>query len=83
MGVPVVSTETPGAKGLIEHEKTGMLSPVGNVEKLSENILRVLQNEELRDTLIQNALAKSRDYSWESVAKKHIDLYDSLLRENS
>ena len=83
MGVPVVSTETPGAKGLIDHEKTGMLSPVGNVEKLSENILRVLQNEELRDTLIQNALAKSRDYSWESVAKKHIDLYDSLLRENS
>ena len=83
MGVPVVSTETPGAKGLIEHEKTGMLSPVGNVEKLSENILRVLQDEELRDTIIQNALAKTRDYSWELVANKHIDLYDSLLSENN
>ena len=52
------------------------------MEKLSENILRVLQDEELRDAIIQNAMAKTRDYSWELVANKHIDLYDSLLSEN-
>ena len=81
MGLPVVSTATPGAKGLIVHEETGLLSPVGDVQKLAENVLRVFRDKELRAKLIKNALKKSKNYSWEKVTRMHIHLYEQLLKK--
>ena len=81
MGLPVVSTATPGAKGLIVHEETGLLSPVGDVQKLAENVLRVFRDKELRAKLIKNALKKSKNYSWEKVTRMHINLYEQLLKK--
>lgn len=51
MGLPVVSTDCPcgGPGELIEHGVNGLLTPVGNVDKMKENlqtILNDLQNAE-------------------------------------
>jgi len=83
MGVPVVTTETPGAKGLITHEETGLLSPIGDVQKLAENVLRIFKDKTLREKLIKNALIKSKNYSWEKVTQMHIKLYDQLLEKKN
>lgn len=83
MGLPVVSTATPGAKGLIVHEETGLLSPIGDVQKLAENVLRVFRDKELRAKLIKNALKKSKNYSWEKVTQMHIHLYEELLNKKN
>ena len=79
MGLPVVATATPGAKGLIEHEVTGLMSPVGDVQKLAENVLKLFRDKALRAKLIKNALKKSKNYSWEKVTQLHIHLYEELL----
>ena len=83
MSLPVVATATPGAKGLIEHEETGLLSPIGDVQKLAENVLRLFRDKELRAKLIINALKKSKNYSWEKVTQMHIHLYEELLNKKN
>jgi glycosyltransferase involved in cell wall biosynthesis len=47
MGMPVISTDCPagGSAYLIESGKNGILVPVGNVDKLSEAMCKVVQSE--------------------------------------
>ncbi len=52
LGIPVVSTDCPnGARALVEHEKTGLLVPVGDCEKMAGAMERVLTDSSLADKL--------------------------------
>jgi glycosyltransferase involved in cell wall biosynthesis len=44
----VVATETEGARELIENEQTGLLVPIGDVEKIAQSILKLLDDEKSR-----------------------------------
>lgn len=79
-GLPVVATDTIGARGLIKDGVEGFLSPVGNPPVLAEKIMRVLQSRELRDTLAKRAKEKVLKYNWETIAREHIGLYEKVLR---
>ena len=48
MGLPVVATDISGIPELVEHEKTGLLAPSGQPDKLAEAMLRMLTDEKLR-----------------------------------
>jgi glycosyltransferase involved in cell wall biosynthesis len=47
-GTAVVATETEGARELIKTSETGLLVPIGNVDKLAESILLLLRDKEER-----------------------------------
>lgn len=51
----VVATETEGARELIRNEATGLLVPIGDVDALASNIIRLLTNENERISLGQAA----------------------------
>ena len=54
-GVPVVATMTPGAREIIEPNKSGRLVPVGGVEDLAKAMLELLSDREQRERLAENA----------------------------
>jgi len=58
MGVPVVGTNISAIPELIEHEETGLLVPPGNPEALANAMLRLLQDENLRNRIIVAAREK-------------------------
>lgn len=43
-GTAVVATATEGAQEIIEHQKTGLLVPIGNVERIAESVIDLLSN---------------------------------------
>ena len=47
-GTAVVATETEGASELVKTGETGLLVPIGNVDKLAESILLLLRDKEAR-----------------------------------
>lgn len=53
MGLPVVATDCPcGApRMVIEHEKNGLLIPVGDEQAMAEAILRLIEDRELAERL--------------------------------
>ena len=55
-GVPVISTNSGGLPEVNIHGKTGFLSDVGNVVEMSENAIKVLENEDLLNQFKSNAL---------------------------
>ncbi|MES0810410.1 glycosyltransferase [Roseibium sp. SCPC15] len=78
-GLPVVATASPGPSWLIEHGKTGLLSPCGDVEGLVASISGIVSSGELRDTLVQNAARYLNDqYSEDSICDRYLEL---MLRD--
>jgi len=54
-GLPVVSTYHAGIPDVIEHEKTGLLSPEHEVDKMAENLIRIFDDVEYAKKLGQTS----------------------------
>ena len=62
-GAAIACTENSGFKEMVEDETTGLLSPVNNAEKLAENIIRLIENDEFRIQLAQKGQAFIKRFS--------------------
>jgi hypothetical protein len=78
-GTPVVTTSPESIPYFVEHERTGLLSPVGDAKALAANVLRLLRDPELASRLAQNAHLESRKYTWEAVRGQWVAVYKQLL----
>lgn len=56
-GCPIVTTDVPGCRDLIEHEETGLLVPYGDTSALGGAITRLLGDRDTARRLAQNARA--------------------------
>jgi glycosyltransferase involved in cell wall biosynthesis len=77
-GTPVVTTSPESIPYLVEHERTGLLSPVGDDKALAANVVRLLRDPELAARLARNAYSQSRNYTWETVRGQWVKAYREL-----
>ncbi len=82
-GTPVVTTSPESMPYLVEHERTGLLSPVGDEHALAGNVIRLLREPELAARLALNAFQESRKYNWDVVRGKWVGVYRQLVQELS
>ncbi|HLN89882.1 MAG TPA: glycosyltransferase family 4 protein, partial [Candidatus Binatia bacterium] len=76
-GTPAVAYDVPGLRDSISNNETGLLVDDGDFKALAQNLLKVLQNEQLRTTLSNNALSRSKQLSWNRVAQEFADFLES------
>jgi glycosyltransferase involved in cell wall biosynthesis len=77
-GTPVVTTSPESMPYLVEHERTGLLSPVGDEKALAANVIRLLRDPALAARLARNAYEESRKYTWEAVREQWLTVYREL-----
>jgi glycosyltransferase involved in cell wall biosynthesis len=77
-GTPVVSTEPEGMHYVVEHGRTGLLSPMGDASALARNVIRVLQDPDLAERLVANARQELQRYSWPVVREQWLKVYRAL-----
>jgi len=82
-GLPVVSTEPEGMRHVVEHQRTGLLSPVGDARALAQNVIRIIQDSELAERLVSNARREVKRYSWPVVREQWLELYRATTAANS
>ncbi len=68
-GTPAIAYDVPGLRDSVEDGNNGLLV-FPNSESMAEAIIKFLSDKELRETLSENALAHSRQFSWDISAKK-------------
>jgi glycosyltransferase involved in cell wall biosynthesis len=78
-GTPVVSTAPEGMRYLVDHERTGLLSPPGDAALLAENILRLMKDGELSSRLAASAYDESSRYQWTAVREQWLAAYRTLM----
>lgn len=77
-GMPVVSTQPEGMSYLVEHGRTGLLSPTGDAAALARNVIRILEDSELAERLVENARQELQRYSWPVVREQWLKAYRAL-----
>lgn len=66
--IAIVATDAPGIRDVIEHERTGLLVPVGEPAALAQAIARLVDDSALRQRLVTAAAEVVRTrYSWPRV----------------
>jgi glycosyltransferase involved in cell wall biosynthesis len=78
-GTPVVTTSPECMPYLVEHERTGLLSPVGDQRALAANVVRLLRDPALAASLAQNAHRESQKYTWQAVREQWLNTYRALM----
>ena len=79
-GCPVISTNCKsGPNEIITHGKNGILVSNGDVKAMSNAIISLIQNNELRNTLIKSAKRKLYDFSLDKIINQY---YQILLSKN-
>jgi glycosyltransferase involved in cell wall biosynthesis len=78
--VPVIASNVGGVKEFVRHEQTGLLVEAGDSDGLAKAMERLAQSEELRETMVREALQTVEAmFTMERMAEKTVALYRNLL----
>ena len=81
-GKPVIASDISGMSELVEHGKNGLLFEKDNVKQLVENVLFLLENKKLRQTMGKNSRCKvEQKFDWDIIAKAYEKEYEKLIAE--
>jgi glycosyltransferase involved in cell wall biosynthesis len=65
-GCAVVSTENTGVVDYITNMESGLLSPIKDPQSLGENLIKLLDDDNLRIKLAENGNNNIRSYTWDN-----------------
>lgn len=79
VGVPVIATQSGGITETVENGKTGLLVEQGNANALAKATLRLLENEDLMDSMGKAGRKRAVQlFSWERIVEQLLGLYRSI-----
>jgi glycosyltransferase involved in cell wall biosynthesis len=76
-GCVVVSTDCGGPRDIIQNGENGFLVPVGDVQEITDKVVLLLNNHELRNKMRLNALETVKKFSW----KHGVDKLENILQK--
>jgi N-acetyl-alpha-D-glucosaminyl L-malate synthase BshA len=80
-GVPVVATNAGGIPEVVTDGECGFLCEIGDVAKMADRILLLLENGKLYGQFSQNCIERaSHTFCHEKITSQYEELYDRLLR---
>jgi len=78
--VPVIATRVGGLSEVVDDGETGFLSPVGDVDQMADNALRLLSDKDLRRQMGRRARASATSrYSTDLIIPQYVEFYERIL----
>jgi L-malate glycosyltransferase len=82
--VPVVASRVGGLPEVVNDGETGFLSEIGNIEKMTEDTVKLLLDEELKREMGKRARESAvSNYSTSLVIPKYLSFYEKVLNGNA
>ncbi|WP_294184657.1 glycosyltransferase family 1 protein [uncultured Clostridium sp.] len=78
-GIPVIGADAGGVKNTIEHKINGLKFKARNANELTNSMIELIEDEDLRNTLSINARNTGLKRSWNKVFSRLMDTYDDIL----
>ncbi len=80
-GLPIVSCPVNGIPYEMKEPENGFFSNFGDIKKLEENILRLIDNKQLSKKISKNNFNKSKNFDWDIIYKRYMEEYKKLLKK--
>jgi len=77
-GTPVVTTDNKGNRDYIREGYNCLIIPPGSPEAAANAVIKILQDDKLRDRLIEGGLETARHWTWDKVVGK----FEYALKSN-
>ena len=74
-GQAVVCTDNPGYQETARDGKTALLSPIKDSEGLAKNIIRLIEDDELRYRIAENGHQYIQQFTWEDSFRRLIETF--------
>jgi glycosyltransferase involved in cell wall biosynthesis len=82
-GAALVSTDNGGVRAYADNEKTALLSPPKDPGALAANILRLLENRDLRLQLASAGHQRMQQFTWDRAVTHFESVLQNALIETS
>jgi glycosyltransferase involved in cell wall biosynthesis len=80
VGKPVVTTDVPGCREVVQHGLNGLLVPAKNTQELATALELLITNQPLRQQMGEHSrIMAEQEFSIESVVNKTTAIYHRLL----
>ena len=77
-GLPIVTTEAGGIPEIVKNEFNGLTAPVCDAHRLADQVLRMLNENLLKEKLVVNAREFVKGFSKEEMAMKTLNVYKEI-----
>lgn len=78
-GTPLISTDAPGSRDVVDNEISGLVAEAGNAKSLATQMERIRTVPSLRQQLVEGGRKTIRSkYRWESVVQQYERIYRDL-----
>ncbi len=78
-GLPIVASRVKGFEELLEGNINGLFAEYNNPDEFAEALEKLIKSPELREKMSKKSLEKSKQFSWESIAKQYLEFYERAL----
>jgi len=78
---PIVATDIPGYRCVLEDGQQGLLVPPKDEQVLANALRRLILSPDLRQRMGENGWQKAQGYSWGRIAQQVLEYYEALLAE--
>lgn len=80
-GLPIIATKVGGVPDMLTNEQNAILID-DNEQEICDSLLRLMNDQELRKRIGENALARADAFSISSTAKEYIQVYRKALQRS-
>lgn len=78
--VPMAFNTYAALQSIIDDEKNGIIISPFDLDEYAEKLVKLIENQDLRHQMAQNAMEKSKAFSVEKTGQKWLDLCDSIKK---
>jgi len=82
-GLPVVASDIDPLREFMENGKNSLLVSPMDFKALSDSIISLLEDDVLNNMLKIEGYKTAAQYSWESAARHHLDIYRNIIEKNN
>jgi phosphatidylinositol alpha-mannosyltransferase len=78
-GLPVVASDIPGYRAVVEEGVQGTLVPPGDARALADGLLGLVEDRGLRDGMARAALRRAEEFSWRRLVADVEEAYEAAI----
>ncbi len=82
-GLPIVASRVKGFEEILEENINGLFAECGNENDFADQLEKLIKSPELREKMSKNSIKKSKQFSWETIARQYLELYEKSLSQSS
>jgi glycosyltransferase involved in cell wall biosynthesis len=78
--MPIIASDVGGISSLFTHEESALIIKPEDVDALASAMLKLMEDEEIREKLGSNARKLAEKFSWENTAKALEEIYNEIIK---